>query len=143
MDSTRNLPRFAFMFDANFNRFSNISHALMESMENMANAEYHESLQHNQRLPNWNKNKNKNINEAKNEEEDEEEEDEDAEENENKNNSWFIYRQKQKNQSRGTVDAQYLNVEQRISNMENCMGFVSDMVCCAFAFALLQKYKYN
>ena len=42
--------------------------------------------------------------------------------------SWLLYRQGRPVKTVGTADAHFLDIEQRISSIEDCVGFVTDMV---------------
>ena len=55
--------------------------------------------------------------------------DNDNDNNNNKDDSWLLYQKNKGIKTTGTSDAQYLDIESRISKLENCIGFVTDMVC--------------
>lgn len=43
--------------------------------------------------------------------------------------SWILYGQKKSVQTLGTADAQFLDLESRVSTLEQTVGYVTDMVC--------------
>lgn len=54
--------------------------------------------------------------------------DDNKDSNDNNDNSWLLYQKNKSIKTSGTCDAQYLDLESRISKLENCIGFVTDMV---------------